>query len=226
MCDSRDSTRAGSRRGLVVSLSGLLLLALAIAVIHRGGTPFALDATWHRWAVAHRGPGRSDAAVALTDTGTGPCAYGLAAVGGAVAVGRRRRWWLSGVIGAAALLAGQLLRTSLATAIGRSRPPAADWISHPSGYAFPSGHTTSSALVAAGLGAALYLRARSPAGRVAAIVVPGGWAAAVGISRIYLGVHWPTDVLAGWLLAAVLAGSCLPLLGTLLAQPAISGSEK
>lgn len=210
-------TRAAFLRSLIAGVSGLVLTALVFAVVLRSGTPFALDVRWHRWVLGHRNSALSGVAVAVTDTGVGVCAYGLAAIAGAVAVSRRTRWWLGAAVGLAALLAGQLLRTSFATIIGRSRPPAADWITHPSGFAFPSGHTTTSALVAVGLAAVLHRRARRPVTRAVAVAVPGLWAFAVGVSRIYLGVHWPSDVLAGWLLAAVLAGIFLPPLAALLA---------
>ncbi|OAA22287.1 undecaprenyl-diphosphatase [Frankia sp. EI5c] len=208
-------TRGGHFRRLVVGAAAVLLAALVAAVVVGNGRPFAPDSGWHRWVLDHRSTGLSDVAVAVTHTGVGACAYGLAALAGAGAAGRRR-WWLGAAVGMAALLAGQLLRTSLATVVGRARPPTAAWITHPSGFAFPSGHTTTSALVAAGLAAALYRRARRRSSRVAAVAVPGMWALAVGMSRIYLGVHWPTDVLAGWLLAASLAGVCLPPLAALL----------
>lgn len=67
-------------------------------------------------------------------------------------------------------------------------------VAAPSSYAFPSGHTTSSFAVASGL----YLGARRLVGRVPL----WAWgtlalAAAISYSRLYVGVHWPTDVLAG-----------------------------
>ncbi|WP_018500614.1 phosphatase PAP2 family protein [Parafrankia discariae] len=212
-----ERARTETVRYAVVGVAGILLTVLLGAVVFRSGTPLGLDAGWHRWVLAHRNPGMSDVVVAVTDTGAGACAYSLAALAGALAAPRWRRWWLGAVTGVAALLLGQLLRTSLAVIVGRARPPVADWITHPSGFAFPSGHTTTSALVAAGLAAVLYRRARRRSTRAAAVAVPGVWAFAVGLSRIYLGVHWPTDVFAGWLLATVLAVACLPSLGALLA---------
>ncbi|SQD94156.1 Phosphoesterase PA-phosphatase related [Parafrankia sp. Ea1.12] len=212
-----ERARTETIRYTVAGAAGVLLTVLLGAVVLRSGTPFGFDAGWHRWVLAHRDPGLSDVAVAVTDTGVGACAYCLAAVAGALAVSRWRRWWLGAVAGVVALLLGQLLRTSLAVIVGRARPPVAHWITYPSGFAFPSGHTTTSALVAAGLAAVLYRRARRRSTRVAAVAVPGIWAFTVGLSRIYLGVHWPTDVFAGWLLATVLAVVCLPSLGALLA---------
>jgi len=77
----------------------------------------------------------------------------------------------------------------------RERPRLFDKIDLPTDYSFPSGHAMSAVgvygVVAAAL-IALYPAARTPV-VIAAVVL----AAAIGFSRIYLGVHWPSDVLAG-----------------------------
>ncbi|MCM3882822.1 phosphatase PAP2 family protein [Frankia sp. R82] len=211
-------THVATFRRIVIAVSGLLLAALLCAVLLRGGAPFALDTACHRWVLDHRGRALTDIAVAATRSGVGICPYGLAAAGGALAPRRPWpwRWWPGALIGMAALLVGQALRIGLAALVDRARPPAADWITHPSGHAFPSGHTTTSTLVAIGVAVILHRRAGRPATRVAAVVLPGLWAISVGASRVYLGVHWPTDVLAGWLLAVFLAAVCLPPLAAVL----------
>lgn len=91
----------------------------------------------------------------------------------------------------------------------QDRPPRQDWAYHASGFAFPSGHSTDAAIAAGMIGwlVATRLRPRTP-GRVLIWALAVGYAAAVGATRVYLGVHWPTDVLGGWLFAtAWLAGA-------------------
>ena len=89
------------------------------------------------------------------------------------------------------------------------RPPAADAVGVFSGYAFPSGHATDAAAVYGMLGVllatALPRRAAKAAVWTAAVVVVG----LVGLSRIYLGAHWLTDVLAGFAIGAAWSSSLL-----------------
>ena len=202
------------RLGLLAA-AALLLAVLTAVVMVRDGRPFALDTALHHWALTHRDPALDRFGIDLAVTGTGAPAYAVAAVAGAVATGTRRWWWRGALAGVTALALAEVLRTSLATAVGRPRPPRADWLEYASGHAFPSGHSTTSALLALGLAAALLTRAQRPSARAAAVVVPTLWALAVGVDRVYLGVHWPTDVLAGWLLAALIGCVLLPPLGVL-----------
>jgi membrane protein DedA with SNARE-associated domain/membrane-associated phospholipid phosphatase len=97
--------------------------------------------------------------------------------------------------------------------VGRPRPPAAIWIGHYSGAAFPSGHATQSTafytMLAILLAAGLSVRRRAILWSAAALVV-----LIVGASRIYLGAHWLTDVLAGYALGATWVAIVLVVLLT------------
>jgi membrane-associated phospholipid phosphatase len=189
------------RLGVAAWILGAALTALIGWVVIHQGRPLSWDRAWHAAALVHRTPALTTAALAVTGS-SGDLAWVLAVVGGLLAV-RSRPWWVGALAGAAALGLGQLLRLGLVTGIGRARPPAADWAAAASGYALPSGHTTSAAL-GAGLLCLGLARALRGAWRVAAIAVAGCWAVAVGLTRVYLGVHWPSDVLGGWLLGTLL----------------------
>ena len=94
--------------------------------------------------------------------------------------------------------------------IGRPRPSGSDHLVRASGAAFPSGHAAQSVACYAALAVVVVFATRSNTTRVLACSGAAIIALAVGASRVYLGVHWPSDVASGWLLAA---GWLLALVG-------------
>jgi undecaprenyl-diphosphatase len=182
-------------------LPGVLFAGLVTWVQLDHGHPLSWDSALHAATLRHRTAALTRTAIAVTTSGQTP-AFAVAAVGMALAL-RPRPWWLGALVGLAVLLAGQLLRLTIALWLGRVRPPTSDWAWQAGGPALPSGHTTTAAF-AAGLLCLGAVRSRRGALRAAVITAAVTWAVAVGLTRVYLGVHWPSDVVAGWLLAAVL----------------------
>jgi membrane-associated phospholipid phosphatase len=197
--------------GLIVIASAGLLLALLAMVELRHGRPLPADLALHRWAVRHRPGGLRETAVIITATGVGVVPYTLVMVAGIIRGSGPYGRVLMAVWTVAVLLVVQSLRLALVTAVGRQRPPAADWAVHITGFAFPSGHTVTSATAAGILIWAAYPRLRGVL-RTVFVACVATWAVAVGLSRVYLGVHWPSDVVGGWSFTAVLLGSAVLLL--------------
>ncbi|WP_052847706.1 phosphatase PAP2 family protein [Streptomyces avicenniae] len=201
-----------SHRVTIAAVAAALLAALMFAVALRDGAPFPVDDTLHDEALERRTGGWNDAFRFITSTGSGVPPLVIAAVVGALYV--PRTWWLGAVAGVGALAVGQLVRLLIVTTFDRPRPPVADWLIHVNNPSMPSGHAATSGMVA--IGVAVLLARHLP--RAVAYGVPAVWAVAVGVSRVYLGVHWPSDILAGWLYATVAACVLLPPLGAALAR--------
>lgn len=131
-----------------------------------------------RWWIA---PAR-----AVTLLGSTPLGYGAL---GTVLAARRRP---GGAVPAAGVY---FARRLLSERIARVRPPESGWRTRASGGSFPSRHTTTAA-ASARLIVDVLAPDRPGARHLACVVVAG-----VGLSRIVLGVHWPADVVGGWLFA-------------------------
>ncbi len=109
------------------------------------------------------------------------------------------------VLIASAIGTGALLGNLLKLGFDRPRPDIVEHLTHATSSSFPSGHATLAAVTYLTLGA-LIARGQ-PSHSIKALVLGGAIfiTILVGFSRVYLGVHWPTDVLAGWCLGAAWA---------------------
>lgn len=126
----------------------------------------------------------------------------LVVVLGATAVLRTRRWrplWLPAMAGAGAFV----ISVTVKLATGRARPAAPFATVEALGDAFPSGHALRAMAVYAALAWLVTAARRSQARQLAAWGVACGLILLVGASRVYLGAHWLTDVLAGYFLGGL-----------------------
>jgi membrane-associated phospholipid phosphatase len=196
---------------IVSAAAGLTFALLTTWVARQGSTVPGVDEHIHRWVISHRSPGSITFARAVTWGGvTTVVLPALVAVGAVAArLGRDiRRSLGSGLLLFCIAGVGIYVGTRINVLIGRGRPPVADWAGVAAGSAFPSGHTTAATLFAALCAWAIAARVRAGWPRRGVWAGAVVYAAAVGWSRVWLGVHWPTDVIGGWLYgAAWFAGS-------------------
>jgi undecaprenyl-diphosphatase len=121
-----------------------------------------------------------------------------------------RRRFAEAVLVVVTVGGGQLIGTLLKLVVARSRPPLSGaLIGLPPSYAFPSGHALAAVLLY-GVVAFLLVRAERLAWqRAVTAALAALLAVAIGASRVYLGVHWPTDVLGSWLLGGAWLSLCI-----------------
>ncbi|CAL9369199.1 phosphatase PAP2 family protein [Streptomyces sp. enrichment culture] len=198
------SRRRGTLRAAgALGVCSVLLLTLVGAAWHPlMSFDRSVARTTHRWAVDE--PGFTQACRILTDWVWDPHTMRvLCAVTVIWLVWRRAAWWTAlWLIGTVAV--GTAVQQAVKAAVGRERPTWPDPVDSAHYAAFPSGHAMT-AMVVCGL--LLWLLHTSGAGRAlfrAALGVAAVSVVGVGLTRVWLGVHWPTDVLGGWLMGATL----------------------
>ncbi|MBT2420791.1 phosphatase PAP2 family protein [Streptomyces sp. ISL-22] len=202
------------------ALTAFGLLALVV-VGGDGAVPFT-DEDLHSWPLAHRPAVAVALARGLTATGTGVVPYVLAVLAGLVAARAVRGRLLAVALCVACLGTGQAARYGVMRLTARPRPPRAEWATHASGWSFPSGHATTATLTAGLLVVAVL--ARGPRGKALLALAACCWGALVGLTRVYLGVHWFTDVLGGWLFGVGWLGLCLAAVARWAPEQVIAGT--
>ncbi len=194
--------------GMLVSLAAMWLFGgITEDVIHHDPLTH-FDLAVLQWMRAHGSPLGYRLGVWVSLIGS-PVAMAAVAVAGAMILSWRRLWlilagWLVAFAGAA------ILDTVLKVIIKRPRPPGAEAYLHGMTFSFPSGHAMGSLI---GYGMLAYvlvvLWARRNPARISVIAAAAVLVLAIGLSRLYLGVHYFSDVVGGYAAGVLWLASCV-----------------
>lgn len=191
--------------------------AIAVLIVSMLGAGVAIGAGFLRYDAAfvrtvsdHGTDGLTAIAYGVSHLGDTQVVFALTFVLAVAALFLGR--WRVALALPASVLATQAVVQAIKLIVERGRPPQADAVVHAAGYAFPSAHAASSMALYGVLAVAAlyYLRGRVQAwacGTICLLVL------AIGATRVYLGAHYPTDVLAGWLVGALVAYAAWRLTG-------------
>lgn len=203
-----------SPRMISVALAASLCAAVLAIVLFawiahemREGDTTRFDLTIRTWVHQQASPGLTRAMVMISALGANMLlAIFMLAVAIFLLVHWRRAamWLLISIAGAL------VLDLTLKHAFHRPRPTPF-FGSLPHSYSFPSGHALFSFCFYGVLAGVLTARMRSPRLRAIVWIVAAALVVAIGLSRIYLGVHYPSDALAGYLAAAVWVSTIVAL---------------
>jgi undecaprenyl-diphosphatase len=163
-----------------------------MAMLHPNGGSQAIGPAW-----------LAQAALDLTALGSITDLCVIAVLASALFASGER--WREAVLLIAAPLSGVVILNIFKRVFDRPRPPLALHAVVVGNASFPSGHAMLSAVVYLTLGALLAHFAERARTKGFALVAGMVLTLAIGASRVYLGVHWPTDVIAGWALGAAWA---------------------
>lgn len=195
--------------------TGLPLYALATVTVVALGIAVYVDSALVRLDLAavrvlHR-LGSDDVtalAFGITELGATKSIFVVTAVTAASLV--LKGYWHGAVSVAVSVSATQAVVYGIKALVARGRPPESAAFVDAAGYAFPSAHAASGVALY-GLLALFVLRRFRGHTRIAVAGLALLGVGSLGLSRVYLGAHYPSDVLAGWLVGAVVAAGAWQL---------------
>jgi membrane-associated phospholipid phosphatase len=204
------SRRIGTRAALLLTLAVGALVALGLsfvasrvydAVTESDGIA-GFDQPILQAAIQARSPALDLIVTGYTDI-AGPIGMPIIAVAAILILSLRRRSWTPAILIAAAGLGSLAMTIAGKDIIGRVRPPLPEAVP-PYEYSasFPSGHTLNAVAVVGTIAYLLVLRQTATWARTLTIAGAALFAITIGLSRVFLGHHWFTDVVAAWLLGA------------------------
>lgn len=195
------------RRSSVTLLAGLALAALALVLfswlaeeVFEGDTRL-FDEQTRAHINSHAAPSLTVAMRGVTYLGSTIVVLALSFC--ALVAFYLLKWRRAAVLLLITMAGAFLLNYVLKETFQRARPEPFFGILAPKSYSFPSGHSLLSFCLFGTLAAIIHRRTRNIAVRIVVWVVAALLVALVGFSRVYLGVHYPSDVIAGYLAAAV-----------------------
>jgi undecaprenyl-diphosphatase len=200
--------------GIAAIGAGYLFVELAEAAGRTTSAVYRIDQASHTWF----GHERRSAMTVLLNTATnigGSVGLGaVVAVVAAILFARKER--ASAIFVVVTVGAGALLNLGLKMIFARARPDLATAISVARGYSFPSGHAMGSFITFGAL-AYLVLRQTWPWGaKSGGLAIAMTMVVLVGLSRVYLGVHWVSDIAGGWSAGTVWLASAIAAFEILL----------
>ena len=179
--------------GLLFVGMTLTLAALAEHVIT--GRPLTLvDQQLSAWVARNRSPSLTTFFIVVTSLGSTAAGVIIATVLGIYLLLRKRKYWFVATV--LTIAGGALLNRFLKLAFQRARPELDDPITTFAGYSFPSGHTMSATVVFGTLALFMFTRKENFRARLVVMGLALLVIVMVAFSRIYLGAHYLTDVVA------------------------------
>jgi membrane-associated phospholipid phosphatase len=177
------------------SFAGDAFIDLAERLQRESSEMHRIDREVHDWARAAETTGSTRFFTIFTLIGT-PVGIAIIVVIVSALLALRRRWrWAAYLIFTTGV--GGLLNLQLKAFFARARPDLAEALRHASGYSFPSGHAMGSTICFAALSYLAFRAIPNWRARAAAVALAVSMIVAIASSRIYLGVHWISDIVAG-----------------------------
>ncbi len=195
--------------GAAIAIAGTWAFSKLARLVRAGGTQRFDDAVMH-WIGAHQNPKLQMAMLEITSLGTGTVVTMIVLIAGLFL-------WLnthkhSAILLVAATLGAMVLDNLLKIGFDRPRPQIFEWGTYAVSSSFPSGHAMSSVVV---YGTVAYLAARlqqNGRSRILTLTLAAIVVLLICTSRLYLGVHYPSDVLAGVTIGIAWAAFCMTVL--------------
>ena len=200
----RTSPHAALLITLAAGLVPAVLLTLGSAEVYESVTESEgvarLDQPLLDAALALRSPDLDTAVTAFTNLG-GSIGMPILAAAAVAAMAVKWRSWTPVLLVAAAAAGSLLMTVAGKELIGRARPPLTEAVPpFEHSASFPSGHSLNAVVISGVVAYLLVLHLKSRGAKVLTVLAAAGFAAAMGLSRVYLGHHWFTDVLVAWTL--------------------------
>ncbi len=192
--------------GLGIAFAGVFMFAFLAEAVMEGATR-RFDESIMLWVNARSTPELNIVALEVTTLADAAVVWMTVLVSSAFLWVTRNRYWV--LLLWIAVLGGNLLSSTLKMTFDRPRPELFEWITPYAGLSsFPSGHSTTAMVFYTTLAYLISRLESTRRLRIATYLIAGTIIILIGISRVYLGVHYPSDVIAGFLIGLVWAAVC------------------